>query len=155
MLKVLFFCNLLLTMQNCLNCLEYTEISILNSVFVTVIERLKDSYFASIVSINQSHLVSLSKQVSLRTCYFWERKVLWKFDVFVLQKTCGPDCLTGAELNCSSLLSQHKSNQDKQRADSLVKMLILFISFSASDSCLFAKTWIHRRTDFNCLLRFK
>ena len=63
------------------------------SVFVTIIEWPKGSYFASIVSLNQSHLVSWSKQISLRTCYFWERKVLCKSDVFVLQKTCGPDCL--------------------------------------------------------------
>ena len=126
--SLFYFCNLLLPMQNlrernwyhCLNCLEYTEISILNSVFVTVIERLKDSYFASNVSLSQSHLVSRPGL---------NKYVLWKFDVFVLQKTCGPDCLAGTKLNCSSLMSQHKSNQDKQRVDSLVKMLILFISF--------------------------
>ena len=77
-------------------------------------------YFSSIVLLSQSHLVSRPGL---------NKYVLWKFDVFVLQKTCGPDCLAGTKLNCSSLMSQHKSNQDKQRVDSLVKMLILFISF--------------------------
>lgn len=98
-----YFCNLLSfsRMQNSKECcLEYTEISI--SVFVIVFEWLKDSYFAEIVSLNQSHL---GPNRRLRTCYFLEKKkVLCKFEAFVVQKTCGPDCLAGTKLNCSLLL---------------------------------------------------
>ena len=67
-----YFCNLLSfsRMQNSKECcLEYTEISI--PVFVIVFEWLKDSYFAEIVSLNQSHL---GPNKRLRTGYFLEKK---------------------------------------------------------------------------------
>lgn len=121
------FCNLLSfsRMQNSKECcLEYTEISI--SVFVIVFEWLKDSYFAEIVSLNQSHL---GPNKRLRTCYFLEK-----------EKCCVNLKLSLYKRHVAQIVLQEQIklfftsvNEDKQLINSLGKMWILLISFSTSD----------------------